>query len=105
MTNFWAAHQRFFRSLCMSMKIPTLVEIARKAIDGGQCVVIGLQSTGEARLNDALSAGDDLDDVASQRLNALHAFLALAFLALARASPSRVAALSTSSSHRPACRR
>ena len=62
MTNFWAAHQRFFRSLCMSIKIPTLVGIARKALDDGMCVVIGLQSTGEARLNDALASGDDLDD-------------------------------------------
>ena len=38
--------------ICMAIKIPTLVEIARQALANGQCVVIGLQSTGEARLND-----------------------------------------------------
>ena len=62
MTQFWGSHQRFFRALCMSLKVPELVEIARQALAEGKCVVIGLQSTGEARLHEAMRAGDSLDD-------------------------------------------
>lgn len=85
---FWGAHQRFFKLLCVSLKVPTVVEEVRRgrgarratpvlppswqppacsfacaevapspahprlqakaALLAGQCVVIGLQSTGEA---------------------------------------------------------
>ena len=27
MSQFWGSHQRFFRALCMSLKVPELVEI------------------------------------------------------------------------------
>ena len=62
MTQFWGSHQRFFRALCMSLKVPELVEIAKQALAEGKCVVIGLQSTGEARLHEAMRAGESLDD-------------------------------------------
>ena len=29
MTHYWGSHQRFFRSLCMAMKVPQVVEIAQ----------------------------------------------------------------------------
>lgn len=45
---FYAAQQRFFKLLCVSMKVPTVVREAQEALAGGGCVVIGLQSTGEA---------------------------------------------------------
>ena len=45
---YWGCHQRFFKSLCMGLKVPTLVAVAKKALADGHCVVIGLQSTGEA---------------------------------------------------------
>ena len=45
---YWAYHQRFFASLCMSAKMPTAVGLAMRALDAGKCVVIGLQSTGES---------------------------------------------------------
>ena len=45
---FWGAHQRFFKSLIMGFKVPELVRLARAALARGDCVVIGLQSTGEA---------------------------------------------------------
>ena len=45
---YWAYHQRFFASLCMSAKMPTAVSLAMRALDAGKCVVIGLQSTGES---------------------------------------------------------
>lgn len=47
------AHQRFFRSLCISLKVPRAIEICKKALSQGQCVVIGLQTTGQAA-DDAL---------------------------------------------------
>jgi hypothetical protein len=46
---FWGAHQRFFNQLCLGAKVPAVIRIAKQALAAGQCVVIGLQSTGEAR--------------------------------------------------------
>lgn len=66
---FWGAHQRFFKYLCLSSKVKTTVRLAKEAVKEGkvrtdmarysrrlaviladsQCAVIGLQSTGEAR--------------------------------------------------------
>ena len=60
-SQFWGCHQRFFRQMCMAIKIPRAVEIAKEALAEGKCVVIGLQTTGEARLDDALNAGANLD--------------------------------------------
>ena len=47
---FWAAHQRFFKQLCISMKVPKIVKEANEALIDGYCVVIGLQTTGESSL-------------------------------------------------------
>ncbi|CAI5493836.1 unnamed protein product [Closterium sp. Naga37s-1] len=63
---FWAAHQvlggmrgkrvgRFFRHLCISAKVPAAVRMVQRAIAEGKCVVIGLQSTGEARTDEAVA--------------------------------------------------
>jgi hypothetical protein len=46
---FWSSHQRFFRHLCVAAKVPAVVRLTQQAIADGKCVVIGLQSTGEAR--------------------------------------------------------
>ena len=60
MAQFWGAHQRFFKQLLMSMKVPTVVSLAHEARQAGKCVVIGLQTTGEARMAEALKdAGED----------------------------------------------
>lgn len=49
---FWGCHQRFFKELCMCVKVEKLVRIAKKAVDKKMmCVVIGIQSTGEAGVN------------------------------------------------------
>ncbi|GIL61313.1 hypothetical protein Vafri_15702 [Volvox africanus] len=45
---FWSTQQRFFKLLCVSLKVPAVVSEAREALAAGQCVVIGLQTTGEA---------------------------------------------------------
>ncbi|XP_071944970.1 protein strawberry notch homolog 1-like [Antedon mediterranea] len=63
---FWSAHQRFFKYMCIASKVPYAVKVARESVKNGKCVVIGLQSTGEARTLDALEeAGGELNDFVS----------------------------------------
>ncbi|ESO95520.1 hypothetical protein LOTGIDRAFT_117101, partial [Lottia gigantea] len=63
---FWSAHQRFFKYLCISAKVNYCVHIAREAVKNGKCVVIGLQSTGEARTLEQLEeSGGELNDFVS----------------------------------------
>uniref|UniRef100_A0A0D6R552 PHD-type domain-containing protein n=1 Tax=Araucaria cunninghamii TaxID=56994 RepID=A0A0D6R552_ARACU len=63
---YWASHQRFFRHMCMSAKVPAVVRLAKQALLDGKCVVIGLQSTGEARTEEAVTKyGTELDDFVS----------------------------------------
>jgi len=65
--HYWGCHQRFFRSLCMAMKVPELVKMAKGALADNKCVVVGLQTTGEARLNDAVKSGEDLEEFAGMK--------------------------------------
>ncbi|KAJ1442442.1 Zinc finger, FYVE/PHD-type [Sesbania bispinosa] len=63
---YWASHQRFFRHMCMSAKVPATVRLAKQALIEEKCVVIGLQSTGEARTEEAVTKyGSELDDFVS----------------------------------------
>ncbi|KAK9819870.1 hypothetical protein WJX72_003467 [[Myrmecia] bisecta] len=63
---FWASHQRFFRHMCMAAKIPCLVRMTKEALEADKCVVIGLQSTGDARTADVVAEkGEELDDFVS----------------------------------------
>ena len=69
---FWSAHLRFFRSLCIATKVDKAISIAKEALSDGNCCVIGLQSTGEARSKGAAVAagyntdsGGDFDDFVS----------------------------------------
>ncbi|XP_033119248.1 protein FORGETTER 1-like isoform X2 [Anneissia japonica] len=55
---YWSAHQRFFKQICMGVKVPTILKEANKALDDGCCVVIGLQTTGEASLESELQRKD-----------------------------------------------
>eukprot|EP00985_Skeletonema_marinoi_P001893 scaffold767_cov144-Skeletonema_marinoi.AAC.11 len=59
---FWSAHQRFFRSLCIASKVDTAISLAKKALADGNCCVIGLQSTGEARSKGAAAAAGINED-------------------------------------------
>ena len=56
---YWGAHQRFFRQLLASAKVP---ELARRAVEAvekrGMAVVIGLQATGESAAVTANAAGE-----------------------------------------------
>ncbi|XP_047387207.1 protein strawberry notch homolog 2 isoform X2 [Sciurus carolinensis] len=55
---FWSAHQRFFKYLCVAAKVGRLVELAREELAQDKCVVIGLQSTGEARTREVLDENE-----------------------------------------------
>ncbi|KAK7163776.1 hypothetical protein R3I93_007749 [Phoxinus phoxinus] len=55
---FWASHQRFFKYLCIAAKVRRLVELAQTELQHGNCIVIGLQSTGEARTREVLDEND-----------------------------------------------
>ena len=59
MSQFWGAHQRFFKQMCMAIKVSAVVRIAQRARSEGKCVVVGLQTTGEARLAEAIAAADE----------------------------------------------
>jgi len=39
----------------MSAKVPAALRLAKQALDQEKCVVIGLQSTGEARTEEAVT--------------------------------------------------
>lgn len=55
---FWASHQRFFKYMCIAAKVPEAIALSKKALEDGKCVVIGLQSTGEARTLEQLERND-----------------------------------------------
>ncbi|XP_031363014.2 protein strawberry notch homolog 2, partial [Lonchura striata] len=55
---FWSAHQRFFKYLCIAAKVRRLVELAQEELARDKCIVIGLQSTGEARTREVLDEND-----------------------------------------------
>jgi hypothetical protein len=62
---FWGANQRFFQQICMSAKVQHVVNLAKAAIEDGCAVVIGLQSTGEARTNANLAKGGFIKEFVS----------------------------------------
>ncbi|KAL0036320.1 hypothetical protein WJX77_002328 [Trebouxia sp. C0004] len=53
---YYSAQLRFFRQLCTAAKVDTVSKLAQKMLDEGKCVVIGLQSTGEARTEAMVAA-------------------------------------------------
>lgn len=55
---FWSAHQRFFKYLCIAAKVQRLVALAKEELAKDKCIVIGLQSTGEARTREVLDEND-----------------------------------------------
>jgi hypothetical protein len=65
--SFWAAHQKFFKYMCISAKVPVVIDIAKKSLAEGKCVVIGLQSTGEAKTLEALDDGDINEFISTAR--------------------------------------
>ncbi|XP_059351687.1 protein strawberry notch-like [Daphnia carinata] len=64
-TQFWLAHQRFFKCLCISAKVSYAVKIASEAVRCGKCVVIGLHSTAEARTLEQTNSQGELSEFVS----------------------------------------
>ncbi|CAL4089499.1 unnamed protein product, partial [Meganyctiphanes norvegica] len=63
---FWSSHQRFFKYLCIGSKVDHAVRLSREACKTNRCVVIGLQSTGEARtLEEVEKCDGELSDFVS----------------------------------------
>lgn len=48
---FASAHQRFFAQLLLCFRVETIVEEAKAKLEEGMCVIIGIQSTGEASVS------------------------------------------------------
>ncbi|KAK9862957.1 hypothetical protein WJX84_010635 [Apatococcus fuscideae] len=92
---FWGAIQRFFRQLLIASKVPTTAKIALQHVEEGMCVVIGLQSTGEANSEAAREAhGSTADDLISAPRIALQQFIERQFPATSKdLEPSELSTL------------
>lgn len=92
---FWSAHQRFFKYLCIAAKVKFAVSVAREAVKCGKCVVIGLQSTGEARTLEQLERDDgELSDFVSTAKGVLQTLVEKHFPAPDRSRILRLLGLS-----------
>ncbi|KAH8306847.1 hypothetical protein KR018_007144, partial [Drosophila ironensis] len=91
---FWSSHQRFFKYLCIAAKVNHAVLVARESIKYGKCVVIGLQSTGEARTLDQLERDDgELSDFVSTAKGVFQSFVERHFPAPDRNRINRILGL------------
>eukprot|EP00198_Chlamydomonas_reinhardtii_P003137 XP_001692473.1 predicted protein [Chlamydomonas reinhardtii] len=63
MGQFYGAQLRFFKQLCTAGKVDEVERLAKEALARGQCVVIGLQSTGESRTAAYVAANGGADTV------------------------------------------
>ncbi|XP_023944844.2 protein strawberry notch isoform X2 [Bicyclus anynana] len=100
---FWSAHQRFFKYLCIAAKVNQAVVLAREAVKCGKCVVIGLQSTGEARTLDQLERDDgELSDFVSTAKGVLQTLVEKHFPAPDRERINRLLGLEAKAKAAPA---
>ncbi|KAF5829652.1 hypothetical protein DUNSADRAFT_15693 [Dunaliella salina] len=74
---FWAAHQRFYKGLLIAAKVNPCVKLCQQALKDGMCVVIGMQSTGEANMAAAreIEGDEGHDDLVSAPKMVLHNFV------------------------------
>ncbi|CAF4136663.1 unnamed protein product [Rotaria sp. Silwood2] len=72
---YWLSHQRFFKYLCIACKVLKVVELSRQAVQDGKCVVIGLQSTGEAKTLEQLDELGELNDFVSTAKGVIQSFV------------------------------
>ncbi|CAF0810608.1 unnamed protein product [Rotaria sp. Silwood1] len=72
---YWLSHQRFFKYLCIACKVSKIVELSRHAVQDGKCVVIGLQSTGEAKTLEQLDELGELNDFVSTAKGVIQSFV------------------------------
>lgn len=64
----WGAHQRFFLSMILSIKIPDCVSLVKAEVAKGNAVVIGLFSTGEALVGEDKEDSEELFSAPQQIL-------------------------------------
>ena len=74
---FWSSHQRFFKYLCIASKVKHVCQVADENQRMGKCVVIGLQSTGEARTIEQVEREEELTDFVSTSKGVLQVSLDL----------------------------
>jgi hypothetical protein len=74
-TQFWSAHQRFFKYICIAAKVKHAAKVASEAVKCGKCVVISLQSTGEARTLEQIENDGELSDFVSTAKGVLQALV------------------------------
>ncbi|KAK3855126.1 hypothetical protein Pcinc_038450 [Petrolisthes cinctipes] len=95
---FWSSHQRFFKYLCIASKVDHAVRLAREAVKTNRCVVIGLQSTGEARTLEQLEREDgELSDFVSTAKGVLEALVEKHFPAPDRSRINKILGISETS--------
>ena len=95
---FWGAHQRFFKYLCIAAKVKHAVKVASEAVKCGKCVVIGLQSTGEARTLEQIENEGELSDFVSTAKGVVQALIEKHFPAPDRGRTLRLLGLDKGSS-------
>lgn len=95
---FWSSHQRFFKYLCIGAKVEHTVRLARDACQTNRCVVIGLQSTGEARTLEQLEKDEgELSDFVSTAKGVLECLVEKHFPSPDRTRMSRLLGLAENS--------
>jgi len=72
---FWSSHQRFFKYLCIASKVKHVCRVAEENQRLGKCIVIGLQSTGEARTIEQVEREEELTDFVSTSKGVLQALV------------------------------
>ncbi|CAB0029995.1 unnamed protein product [Trichogramma brassicae] len=87
---FWASHQRFFKYMCIAAKVDCAVNIALRAKTLGKCVVIGLQSTGEAKTLEQIDKDDELSDFVSSAKGVLESLVTKHFPAPNRSHINKI---------------
>jgi hypothetical protein len=64
---FWARHQRFFKLLISSFKVPTVIRETESALNENRSVIISLIGTGESRtreqVSEAIANGGTIEDL------------------------------------------
>ena len=87
MQQYWSAHQRFFKQLCISMKLPTVIAEAKDALAAGHCVVLGLQTTGGTALEEMVAKSERVTSFVSVTRHIVTNFIANNFPTVAQIQP------------------
>merc|ERR1719309_1916118 len=90
---FWSSHQRFFKYLCIASKVKHVCQISEDEQRLGKCIVIGLQSTGEARTMEQVEREEELTDFVSTSKGVLQSLVEKHFPAPDRGKITKILGL------------